>query len=58
MDKSIICPTCKQVITDSGREFGVDFRMRCIQCSCGTRVIVNNEEPEVLIQKLKALRRK
>jgi phosphoribosyl 1,2-cyclic phosphodiesterase len=58
MSKSIICPNCGQPITDSGYEYGTEIRKRCVKCSCGTNVIVIDEEPEILRQKMDALMRK
>jgi hypothetical protein len=45
------------MITDPGYEFGIEFKMRCLQCSCGTRVYVNADPPDLLERKLKKLKK-
>jgi hypothetical protein len=52
------CPNCHKIITDPGYEFGTEFKMRCLTCSCGTHVIVNADPTDVLERKLRKLKRK
>lgn len=51
------CPACGKPITDPGYEFGTEFKMRCLTCSCGCNVTVNADPPEVLEKKLKKLKK-
>jgi hypothetical protein len=50
------CPVCHKTVTNSGYEFGTEFKQRCMRCSCGTYIIVNAETPEILKEKLEKLK--